>query len=38
MPNLTIFDSTNKGTLRLDKEPLKSTSNKFVLMKLPHFD
>ena len=38
MPNLTVFDSTDKGTLRPDEEPLESTGDKFVPMKLPHFD
>ena len=37
MPELTVFDITNKGTLRPDEEPLESTSDKFVPMKLPHF-
>jgi hypothetical protein len=38
MVELTVFDSTDKGTLRPDKEPLELTGDKFVLMKLPHFD
>jgi Transposase IS4 len=38
MPNLTVFDSTDKGTLRPDEEPLESTGDKFVPMNLPHFD
>ncbi len=37
MPKLTVFDSTDKGTLRPNKEPLESTGNKFVPMKLPYF-
>ncbi len=37
MLELTVFDSTNKGTLRPDEEPLESAGNKFVPMKLPHF-
>jgi hypothetical protein len=37
MPELIVFDSTDKGTLRLDEEPLESTGDKFVLIKLPHF-
>jgi hypothetical protein len=38
MPNLTVFDSTDKGTLRPDKEPFESIGDKFVPIKLPHFD
>ena len=38
MPELTVFDSTDKGTLRPDKEPLESQGDEFVPMKLPHFD
>jgi hypothetical protein len=38
MPELIVFDSTDKGTLRPDKEPLESIGDKFVLIKLPHFD
>jgi len=38
MAELTVFDSTDKGTLRPDEEPLESTGDKFVPMKLPHFD
>jgi hypothetical protein len=37
MPELTVFDSTDKGTLRPDEEPLESTGDKFVPMKLPDF-
>jgi hypothetical protein len=38
MAELTVFDSTDKGTLRPDEEPLESTGDKFNPMKLPHFD
>ncbi len=38
MLELTVFDSTNKGTLRPDKEPLELIGDKFVPIKLPHFD
>ena len=38
MLELTVFDSTDKGTLRPDEEPLESTREKFVPIKLPHFD
>jgi hypothetical protein len=38
MPELTVFDSTDKGTLRPDKELLESTGDKFVPIKLPDFD
>ena len=37
MPELTVFDSTDKGTLRPDEEPLESTGDKFVPIKLPNF-
>jgi hypothetical protein len=37
MPELTVFDTTDKGTLRPDKEPLESTGDKFVSIKLSHF-
>ncbi len=37
MLELIVFDSTNKGTLRPDKEPLESIGGKFVPMKLPDF-
>jgi hypothetical protein len=37
MPELTVFDSTDKGTLRPDEEPLESTGDEFVPMKLPYF-
>ncbi len=36
MLELIIFDSTNRGTLRPDDEPLESTGDKFVPVKLPH--
>ncbi len=38
MPDDTVFDPTDKGTLRPDEEPLESTGDQFVPMKLPHFD
>ncbi len=38
MSELTVFDSTDKGTLRPDEEPLESQGDQFVPMKLPHFD
>ncbi len=38
MLELTVFDSTDKGTLRLDEEPLELIGDTFVPMKLPHFD
>jgi hypothetical protein len=38
MAELTVFDFTDKGTLRPDEEPLESIGDKFVPMKLPHFD
>jgi len=38
MAELTVFDSTDKGTLRPDEEPLESIGDKFNHMKLPHFD
>jgi hypothetical protein len=38
MPELTVFDPTDKGTLRPDEEPLESTGEKFLPIKLPHFD
>ncbi len=38
MVELTVFNSTNKGTLIPDKEPLELIGDKFVPMKLPHFD
>jgi hypothetical protein len=37
MPELTVFDPTDKGTLRPDEEPLESAGDKFAPMKLPHF-
>ncbi len=37
MLKLTVFNSINKGTLRPNKEPLELTSDKFILIKLPHF-
>ena len=37
MAELTVFDSTDKGTLRPDEEPLESAGDKFVPMKLPYF-
>ncbi len=37
MLELTVFDSTNKGTLRSDEEPLESIGDKFVPIKLPDF-
>ncbi len=37
MLELIVFDSTDKGTLRPDEEPLESTGDKFVPIKLPHF-
>jgi hypothetical protein len=37
MPELTVFDITDKGTLRLNEESLESTGDKFVPMKLPYF-
>jgi hypothetical protein len=38
MPEHTVFDPTDKGTLRPDKEPLESQGDQFVPIKLPHFD
>ena len=38
MPEFTVFDPTDKGTLRPDKEPLESIGEKFVPIKLSHFD
>jgi hypothetical protein len=37
MPELTSFDTTDKGTLRPDEELLESAGDKFVLIKLPYF-
>ncbi len=37
MPKDTIFDSTNKGTLRPNAEPLREKGDAFVPMKLPDF-
>jgi Transposase IS4 len=37
MPELIVFDPTDKGTLRPDEEPLESQGDQFVPMKLPHF-
>jgi len=38
MPDDTLFDPTDKGTLRPDEEPLETRGAQFVPMKLPHFD
>jgi hypothetical protein len=38
MPELTVFDLTDKGTLRPDKAPLESKGDEFVPMKLPYFN
>jgi Transposase IS4 len=34
----TVFDSTDKGTLRLDAKPLRVKGDAFYPMKLPDFD
>jgi hypothetical protein len=33
----TIFNSTNKGTLRLDAKPLQVKGDAFYLIELPDF-
>jgi hypothetical protein len=38
MPELTVFDLTDKGTLRPDKAPLESKGDEFVPIKLPYFN
>ena len=38
MPELTVFNSTDRGTLKPDEESLESTGDQFVPIKLPHFD
>jgi hypothetical protein len=38
MPEDTVFDSTDKGTLRLDAKPLRVKGDAFYPMKLPDFD
>jgi hypothetical protein len=37
MPKDTIFDSTNKGTLRPNAKPLRVKGDAFYPMKLPDF-
>jgi hypothetical protein len=37
MPNDTIFDSTDKGTLRPNKDPLRKQGSAFKPMQLPQF-
>jgi hypothetical protein len=34
----TVFDSTDKGTLRPDAKPLRAKGDAFYPMKLPDFD
>ena len=38
MPEYTVFDPTDKGILKPDREPLESQGDQFVPIKLPHFD
>jgi hypothetical protein len=37
MPEDTIFNSTNKGTLRPNAKPLRKKGDTFKLIKLPNF-
>jgi hypothetical protein len=37
MPKDTVFDSTDKGTLRPDAKPLRVKGDAFYPMKLPDF-
>jgi hypothetical protein len=37
MPDATVFDSTDKGTLRPNKDPLRKQGNAFKPMQLPPF-
>jgi hypothetical protein len=36
MPEDTVFDSTDKGTLRPNEDPLQKKGHAFKPMKLPH--
>jgi hypothetical protein len=36
MPKDTVFDSTNKGTLRLNKDLLRSKGDEFKPIELPN--
>ena len=38
MPINTIFDNTNKGTLRPNKTPIDSSSKPFTPIELPAYD
>jgi hypothetical protein len=38
MPEDTVFDSTDKGTLRPNKVPLRKKRDAFKPMKLPYFN
>jgi hypothetical protein len=38
MPEQTIFDPTNKGTLRPNAKPIRKKGDKFEPMKLPNWD
>ena len=38
MPEDTVFDSTDKGTLRPNEDPLQKKGDTFKPMKLPHWD
>ena len=37
MPDATVFDSTDKGTLRPNKDPLRKQGSSFKPMQLPQF-
>ncbi len=38
MPKDTVFDSTDKGTLRPNDDPLRSKGDEFKPMELPNWD
>ena len=38
MPDDTVFDSTDKGTLRPNEDPLRKQGSAFKPMQLPQFD
>jgi hypothetical protein len=38
MPEDTVFDSTDKGTLRPDEDPLRTKGDAFKPMQLPNWD